>query len=83
MPFEEVLKISLDFTQAALETMSAVAATPFRFIYCSGVAGERDQTKRHWIMPDLALARVRSTLLPLQVAMPNPTSLGQSGDNHS
>jgi nucleoside-diphosphate-sugar epimerase len=68
MPFEEVLKISLDFTQAALETMSAVAATPFRFIYCSGVAGERDQTKRHWIMPDLALARGKAETITLDYA---------------
>jgi len=57
MPFEEVHKICFDYTVTGIQTMSSVASKPFRFIYISGVNGERDQTKKPWIMADYALLR--------------------------
>ncbi|TVY64300.1 hypothetical protein LSUE1_G006817 [Lachnellula suecica] len=57
MPFNEVRKICLDYTDYGIAAMAPIAAKPFRFMYCSGVNGERDQTKKPWLMADMALMR--------------------------
>ncbi|EHK99297.1 putative protein FMP52, mitochondrial [Glarea lozoyensis 74030] len=60
MTLEEVNKICYDYTVTGIETMSQLASKekPFRFIYISGENGERDQTKKPFIMGDYALIRV-------------------------
>lgn len=54
---------------AALKTLVEVrgkadgAGKPLRFVYFSGVAAERDQSKTPRLMPEYALMRVRPPLL--------------------
>jgi hypothetical protein len=62
MPFEDVEKICFDYTATGIENMSPLASKLFRFLYISGFNGERDQTKKPWIMRDYALLRVSSSL---------------------
>jgi hypothetical protein len=58
----EVTKICYDYTLNGLEEMARVANTntntPFRFVYTSGVAAERDQTKTLELLGDYRLMRV-------------------------
>lgn len=58
MPFSEARKICLDYTVTGIETISPIASKPFRFLYTSGVAAERDQTKKPWLLGDYSLMRV-------------------------
>ena len=55
-------KISIDYTLAAAKAFSQDpangAAKKFRFVYCSGAAAERDQTKTLWFMQDYRRIRV-------------------------
>ncbi|KAJ6007184.1 hypothetical protein N7522_005535 [Penicillium canescens] len=44
--------VSLDYTLTAARVFQETCQTPFRFIYCSGAAAERDQTKPLWFMQD-------------------------------
>jgi hypothetical protein len=62
MKLEEVHKICYDYTVTGIDTMSPIAAKPFRFLYISGVNGERDQAKQPWLMRDYSLLRVRPPL---------------------
>ncbi|PVI04899.1 NAD(P)-binding protein [Periconia macrospinosa] len=59
--FGEVTKVCLDYTKNGLENLAALASTdkPFRFIYTSGVAVERDQTKPLDVLSDYRLMRGR------------------------
>jgi len=68
MPFDEVRKISLDYTETAIHTMSPIASKPFRFIYVSGANGERDQSKKPLIMGNYALMRGKTEALVLDYA---------------
>ncbi|KAJ5762539.1 uncharacterized protein N7511_005921 [Penicillium nucicola] len=45
-------RVSLDYTLAAARVFEQTCQKPFRFIYCSGAAAERDQTKPLWFMQD-------------------------------
>jgi hypothetical protein len=63
--FGDVTKICSDFTIYGLRNMATVANTPFRFIYTSGVASERDQSKSLSLMADYRLMRVRFTTILL------------------
>lgn len=60
MPFDDVRKICYDYTVTGIETMSPIAAKPFRFIYTSGVAAERDPAKKPFLMGDYSVLRVSS-----------------------
>lgn len=59
-PWEEVKKVASEYSMTALKTMIAVRSTskPLRFLYYSGVAAERDQTKTPAMMPQICLMRV-------------------------
>ncbi|MDI1487083.1 MAG: hypothetical protein OHK93_006346 [Ramalina farinacea] len=64
MPFAEVKKICQDDALAGLNVLSTASGSsnhgngkPFRFIYMSGVAAERDQSKKPWFKPEYTLMR--------------------------
>ncbi|KAK4866977.1 hypothetical protein LT330_007718 [Penicillium expansum] len=53
MPDNDVARrVSLDYTLAAAQVFQETCQKPFRFIYCSGAATERDQTKPLWFMQE-------------------------------
>jgi hypothetical protein len=57
--FDEVRRICQTCTLVGLQTMyDAKPAKPFRFIYLSGVAAERDQTKTPSFKPEYSKMRV-------------------------
>jgi hypothetical protein len=71
MDFEKVRQICHDYTLIGLKTMAQVrenTTTPFRFIYMSGSAAERDQTKKPRLMSQYLLMRV-STDVSLSFAI--------------
>lgn len=70
MDFAEVTKICYDYTMNGLENMAAVANSPFRFVYTSGLLVERNQTKPLDIWTDYRRMRVRS--LSFALIDPNP-----------
>ncbi|KAK9241494.1 hypothetical protein V1506DRAFT_517969 [Lipomyces tetrasporus] len=62
MPWEEVRKICYDYTVKGLETIAQLpqdssAGKPLRFIYTSGAKGERDPSKKPWVLGDYCLMR--------------------------
>lgn len=60
MPDNEIARrVSLDYTLAAAQVFQETCQKPFRFIYCSGAAAERDQTKPLWFMQEYRRIRVR------------------------
>jgi hypothetical protein len=59
MDFAEVTEICYDYTINGLKNMAAIANSPFRFVYTSGVTVERDQTKTLTFLADYRLMRVR------------------------
>lgn len=64
MPWEDFRKICHDYTLLGLQTMVEArgeSKAPFRFMYMSGAAAQRDQSKKPRIMPQYLLLRV-STL---------------------
>ena len=69
MPFDEVSKICHGYAVTAIETIGKLtrpgANHPLRFIYISGVNGQRDPAKKPWIMGDYSLLRVCQTLFLL------------------
>lgn len=58
MDFAAVTTICHDYTLNALTNMTAHARNPFRFIYTSGVAAERDQAKTPPFLAEYLLMRV-------------------------
>lgn len=62
MELADVTRVCFDYTINGITNMAAVANKTFRFIYTSGVAAERDQTKSPPMMGDYALMRVCNTL---------------------
>ncbi|EXJ81830.1 hypothetical protein A1O1_07895 [Capronia coronata CBS 617.96] len=60
-PWEEVKRVCHDYTMTGLETIFHARAgdkpSPFRFLYISGVAAERDQTKKPRFMAQYSLMR--------------------------
>lgn len=72
MEFEDVKKICLDYTMLGLETIDEARGEgleSLRFVYVSGAATQRDQSKRPRWMPEYSLMRV-NLLLPLVVFSP-------------
>jgi hypothetical protein len=65
MDFEKVRRICQDYTliglKAMVEVRDSTATKPFRFLYMSGVAAERDQTKVPRFMAQYSLMRVCRT----------------------
>ncbi|KAJ7749828.1 putative nucleoside-diphosphate-sugar epimerase [Mycena maculata] len=58
MPFDEVKRVCQDCTMAGLGAIHAAGpATPFRFLYVSGIAAERDQAKTPSFRPEYSLMR--------------------------
>jgi len=81
MEFATVKKICQDYTIHGLKTISEARenkSTPFRFLYVSGAATERDQTKTPSFMPPYSLMRVSRppflpfALLSLLASLPLP-----------
>lgn len=63
LPFDEVRHVCLDNTLVGIKAMvqarqDARAKDSFRFMYMSGAATERDQTKKPSFMPEYSLMRV-------------------------
>jgi hypothetical protein len=62
MDFEKVRRICQDYTlfglKAMVEARETNATKPFRFLYMSGVAAERDQNKVPRLMAQYSLMRV-------------------------
>ena len=71
-PFDEVRRICQTITLAGLRAMHAARGTatskttPFRFMYMSGIAAERDQTKSPRFKPEYSLMRVSCVLAALR-----------------
>ncbi|EXJ53443.1 uncharacterized protein A1O5_13311 [Cladophialophora psammophila CBS 110553] len=62
IPWDEVYRVCHEYTMAGLEAIfeargSGTKSTPFRFLYMSGMAAERDQTKTPTFMPKYCLMR--------------------------
>ncbi|PVH92936.1 hypothetical protein DM02DRAFT_259013, partial [Periconia macrospinosa] len=58
-PWDEVVRICQTSTLVGLRTMvESEPANPFRFVYVSGAAGERDPTKKSWYKPEYMSLRV-------------------------
>lgn len=55
---ETARRVSLDYTLTAARLFQEKCQKPFRFIYCSGAAVERDQTKPLWFMQEYRRIRV-------------------------
>ncbi|KAJ5098122.1 hypothetical protein N7532_005123 [Penicillium argentinense] len=49
-PDDETAHVSIDYTIAAARFFYETCKKPFRFVYCSGTAAERDQKKPLWFM---------------------------------
>ncbi|KAJ5182851.1 hypothetical protein N7492_000467 [Penicillium capsulatum] len=62
---ETARRVSVDYTLAAAQMFQDVCPDSFRFVYCSGAAAEKDQTKSLWFMQDYRRLRgeVESALL--------------------
>jgi hypothetical protein len=62
VPWDEVVKVCHDYTMAGLqaicEARGSAKSSPLRFLYMSGMAAERDQTKPPKFMPKYCLLRV-------------------------
>ena len=64
LDFGEVRRVCQDYTLAGLQAMfeargeGGSGVTPFRFMYMSGTAAERDQNKTPSFMPPYSLMRV-------------------------
>lgn len=62
---DEARRVCVDYTMAAVKVFTENAAakedrgSKFRFIYVSGMAVQRDQTKSVWFMSDYRKIRVR------------------------
>ncbi|KAJ4288466.1 hypothetical protein N0V90_011701 [Kalmusia sp. IMI 367209] len=57
-PWEEVVRVCQTSTMVGLRTMyEAGVGKPFRFVYMSGIAAERDQTKTPSFRPKYSLMR--------------------------
>ena len=72
-------KVSIDYTLAAAKAFGTSNITQqgdgkvkkFRFVYCSGAAAEKDQTKPLWFMQNFRRIRVRSIhLLAWKLSQP-------------
>ncbi|CAG8903278.1 unnamed protein product [Penicillium egyptiacum] len=60
MPNNDIARrVSLDYTLAAAKVFRETCQKPFRFLYCSGAAAERDQNKPLWFMQEYRHIRVR------------------------
>ena len=73
MQWDEVYRVCYEYTlvglRAIFEARGLNKTTPLRFLYMSGVAAERDQSKTPWFKPRYSLMRVRAIFLappPLQ-----------------
>jgi hypothetical protein len=71
MDFKDVRRICHDYTLIGLKaiTETRTASSPFRFMYLSGQAAERDQTKTPSFMPQYSLMRVRNFILLLLIIL--------------
>jgi nucleoside-diphosphate-sugar epimerase len=59
MDFSEVTRVCHDYTMNGIRNMAAVANKPFRFIFTSGIAVERDQGKDIHSQPLAEYRRMR------------------------
>jgi hypothetical protein len=80
LSFEEVTRVCQTSTLAALEALhEAGVGRPFRFLYMSGTAAERDQSKTPSWMPEYSLMRVRTiSPFPLPSFLPSFFSDGRN-----
>lgn len=82
---EQAREVCVDYTMVAVKALTAMhnhAATPsgpnppatiqkkrLRFVYLSGGAAERDQTKPLWFKQDYRRIRVSNLLNPLEISV--------------
>lgn len=75
-------KVSIDYTMAAAralkEQLDKDGKSKFRFVYLSGMAAERDQTKALWFMQEYRRIRVSLAILCRQKSA--KMSTGPSGE---
>ena len=68
MDFDQVRRVCHDYALAGLDAIFAAhsdgGSSPFRFIYMSGTAAERDQSKKPSWMPEYCLMRVSVSASP-------------------
>ncbi|KAF8206153.1 hypothetical protein K438DRAFT_1816669 [Mycena galopus ATCC 62051] len=58
LPFDEVTRVCQGFTLAGLSALrDAGVGRPFRYIYMSGSSGERDQSKKPYVLAEYSLMR--------------------------
>ncbi len=60
-------KMSIDYTMVAARALTPqdkTAGGKFRFIYVSGIAAVRDQTKSLWFLPEYRRIRVSISSVP-------------------
>ncbi|KAK8133681.1 hypothetical protein PG984_005693 [Apiospora sp. TS-2023a] len=74
MEFAEVKRICQDFTMAGMQAMyEAGPARPFRFIYMSGTATNRDPNQKPgWFMPEYTQMRGQGEVMVLDFAKAHP-----------
>ncbi|KIW24019.1 uncharacterized protein PV07_09758 [Cladophialophora immunda] len=77
MPWDEVYRVCHEYTMAGLEAIfearnPASKSTPCRFLYMSGMAAERDQTKTPTFMPKYCLMRGETENQVLAFASSHP-----------
>jgi len=62
-PWDEVVRVCQTCAIAGMKAMvESREGKPFRFMYMSGLSGERDQTKKPWLMGPYSLLRVCALL---------------------
>ncbi|KAK8009255.1 hypothetical protein PG991_011806 [Apiospora marii] len=77
MEFAEVKRICQDFTMAGLQAMyEAGPAKPFRFMYMSGTATNRDPNQKPgWFMPEYTQMRGQGEVMVLDFAKAHPGAI--------
>ncbi|KAK6203716.1 hypothetical protein LQW54_008822 [Pestalotiopsis sp. IQ-011] len=72
LPWDEVKRVCQSNTLTGMEALhEAGVSKPFRFLYMSGVAAPRDQTKRPLFMADYGLMRGQTENMVLEYAAKN------------
>jgi len=78
LPFEQVRRVCLEYALIGLKTITEARETstkPLRFIYMSGIAAERDQTKTPRLMAEHCLMRGDAENQVLAYAAAHPTQV--------
>ena len=83
--FDEVRLVCMDYTLTGLHAIfesCGNTSTSFRFLYISGLATERDQTKKPSFLPEYCLMRVSEATIR-EYDMMLSLDLGRDRESHS